>query len=209
MAQLMLINPAKRPSKRKGKSTMAKKRRTNKRKTSTRRKPARRLASTTTSRTTKRYRRNPSARRGMAGMMKDLGPSIAGGAGALALDVGMNYLPLPAALKTGPVNLAVRGVAAIALGMLAQNFMRKDTANNLARGALTVIAYDGMKQVAKTAMPQLPLNGAFEDDDPFMGAYLEEEGMGYVAPSVQMDDFDDGMGAYLQGEFAVEDELNF
>lgn len=211
MPQLMLINPAKR-RKKKGTKTMARKKRRTTRRKSTARRGGRRLASVSKTTTRKTYRRNPT-KRGIQGIItRDVVPSIVGGAGALSIDIAMNYLPLPAAFKQGPANLAARGGIALGLGMLLQNFMRKDTAANITKGALTVIAYDGMKQVAKTAMPQLQL-GAYDYDDYSMGAYLEDDGLGYISPSPQLSDdsvFEDDspfMGAYLDGDNYFDDDV--
>lgn len=93
-----------------------------------------------------RYRRkNPIG----AGFIGDtLIPSAIGGAGALGLDVLMGVLPLPVAMKTGPMAPVVKVAGAIGLGFVAGKLTSRKTANQIAAGAITVTLYN----VAKAAL---------------------------------------------------------
>lgn len=177
---MVITNPKKR--KKRGKTSMAKKR-TKKR--STKRKA---LSSVTRSRVTKTYRRNPRRRKGVSGIInRNVIPSIAGGAGALAVDIGMKYLPLPDVLKSGPMNIAARAGVALGLGFLMANFTKKDTAQNFTNGALTVLTYDALKQAADRMLPNIGLSAYMDDDN--MGAYMEDLSA-YNSPAMQSEYLD-------------------
>lgn len=90
-------------------------------------------------------------------------PAALGAAGALAVDALIGNIPLiPVSLKTGPVRHATKAVAAIGLGMLAENVVKKDTARTAAIGALTVTAYNAGRELLSKFAPQLQL-GYYED----------------------------------------------
>lgn len=197
MAQLMLINPRKRGSK-KRKTTMARKRRTTtKRRTTSKRRTSPRRVTTRARRSMRRRtRRNPSTR-GIKGMMKTVAPSMAGGAGALSLDILMGYLPLPDMVKTGPISYVTKAALALGLGMVAGNFVKKETAGQLATGALTVVAYNAMKDAAGRMLPNVKL-GAYDEND-----LLAYEMSAYQSPALPVDQ---GGNDFLMGDMAFEDD---
>lgn len=86
-------------------------------------------------------------------------PAAVGGSGALALDILMGYMPLPANLKIGPGRYLIKGVGAIGMGMLAEMMVNKSTARQLSAGALTVIMHDAMKEATVQFAPNIPLGG--------------------------------------------------
>ena len=170
MAELMLVNPRKRKTRRKARKTVAAKpRRRVTRKTVARRSPARRIA----------RRRNPIAK---GNLLNDaIIPAATGAAGAVGLDVAMGYIPLPDALKTGPARHLVKGAAAIGLGMLASLVTKKSTAKALANGALTVTMHGAMQEAMQRFAPGVQM-GQYVDG---MGQYVD--GMGYVSPAMTYD----------------------
>lgn len=140
MAELMLVNPRRR---RRRKTTSHKRRSPRRR---VRRNPIaanpRRRRRTTHRR--RSVRRNP--RLSVGGMKSKLMPALIGGAGAVALDYGFNFIPLPANFKTGLAGDAVKGLIAAASPMLTAKLVGRANAERAAIGALTVIA---AKAIAK------------------------------------------------------------
>lgn len=174
MATAILINPhtrgttgRKATTTTKGK-TMAKAKRKTARKATTARK-----TTTTTAKprrakarraVTVSYRRNPLPARAKGIVAENIKPAAIGAAGALALDVIVSKLPIPASLKTGPANYAARAVGAIALGMIAEKAgLKHDTAVSLSRGGLTVVLHDAGKAVMRAQFPKLAL-AAYEEE---------------------------------------------
>lgn len=176
MSTAILINPHTRGTKgrkatiTKGK-TMAKAKRKTARKATTARK-----TTTTTSRKPRRakarrrtvavtYRRNPLPARAKGIVAENIKPAAIGAAGALALDVIVAKLPLPATLKTGPANYAIRAIGSIGLGMLAEKVgkLKHETAVSLARGGLTVVLHDAGKALMRAQFPALAL-AAYEEE---------------------------------------------
>lgn len=175
MATAILINPhtrgttgRKATTTTKG-NTMAKANRTTARKATTARK------STTTAKprrakarrpeTVIKYRRNPLPARAKGIVAENIKPAAIGAAGALALDVIVAKLPIPASLKTGPASYAARAVGAIALGMIAEKVgkLKHEHAVSLARGGLTVVMHDAGKALMRAQFPALAL-AAYEEE---------------------------------------------
>lgn len=163
----------------------------------------------------RRYRRNPLGLPSLGGLTSQLMPAALGAGGAIALNVGLSFLPLPDSLKTGWTRHGVRLVGALGLGWLAKKFLGAK-GGAVALGALTVVMYDIGKQVLQTATPELAARlGDFEDvtvsdDSGFYdpasvisgtGAYLE--GMRGVDSYGNADDLQ-GAGAYMEGELDGE-----
>lgn len=165
MSSLMLVNPRKRRSTRK------------KRAVTKRKSPARRLSTTRTT-TVKRYRRNPSPRMGSA--IETVKDGAIGAAGAIATEVVLSKLPLPANLMTGPAKTAVSALGAVGIGMLVGKFGSKALGKKMAQGGVTVALHTIMRSAVAG-----PVGLAGTDD--FMGYY--DDGMGYVSPQ---DVYEDG-----------------
>lgn len=165
MAQLMLVNPRKRRKARKTKARSS---------------PVRAL-STSVRRRFKRYRRNPIK---TTGMMQTFQGGAIGAAGALAVDVAMTKLPLPANLTTGTLAPITKGMVGIGLGMLvAKVGKNKKLGEQLAAGAVTVALYNAGKQMIG---PSLGLSG-WDDgllgwDDGLLG-YDDDLGYYNAAPT--------------------------
>lgn len=151
MASLMMVNPRSR------------RRKATTKRRSVRRAPARRVT---------RRRRNPIGSR-KNDLMSQIQNAAVGAGGALAVDIAMSKLPIPANLKAGPALPAVKGAIAVGLGMLVSTVGKKRAlGKQLAEGGLTVALHD----VAKPMLSNMGLAG-YDDDD------LQ----GY-----NFDDFDDG-----------------
>lgn len=110
-------------------------------------------AASTAGRALRHRRPNP-----VGGFVKDtLMPSVIGGAGALALDVAVAMLPLPPALKTGPMAPLVKAAGAVGIGMLAGQFMGRRVGEQVAAGGLTVMAYNlGRQMLVKAGGGRIP-----------------------------------------------------
>lgn len=156
MAQLMLVNPRKR----------------HKSKARRRKNPsASKSLSTFTRKHFRRRRRNPIRVGG--NMMQTVQGGAIGAAGALAVDVVMTKLPLPANLTTGAMASITKGAVGIGVGMLvAKVGKNKRLGEQLAAGAVTVALYNAGKQMIG---PSLGLSG-WDDgllgwDDGLLGYY--------------------------------------
>jgi hypothetical protein len=175
MSEIMLINPRKR---------RRKKRRTTK-KRARKRNPVRRKKATR-----RRRRRNP-VRGGVQGQVMT---ALTGASGALALDVALGYLPIPANLKAGIVGTAVKAGLAIGIGVLGKNakLVRPATAAKLADGALTVVLHNELKRQVANFLPAVQLGE-------YLDAGYNNNGMGYYGsgynpgPVYLPDISDDGM----------------
>lgn len=190
MAELMLINPSRRRGKRRPKMSKKQRRYFGKRaskRSNTRPRVTlrRRKRATYMSNPRKRYRRNPaSGFRPMSFINQTLMPAAIGGAGALGLDLLMGFIPLPAAMKTGPMRPIIRIVGAIGIGMIAGMVTNKRLGEQVGAGAMTVVLYDTLKGFMRTAMPNVNL-GDIETDYPQME---------YLSPAPQVDD----LSAYVE-----------
>lgn len=125
-------------------------------------------------------------------------PAAVGGAGAVALDVALSYVPMPAFLQSGPGKMVGRVGGAIALGMLARFVVGRETANKITLGALTVAAYGTIRDFAVQA--GVPGLSAYDYSDtsmgytspaPMLNAYMP----GAAPPS--LDTVNAKMGAYM------------
>lgn len=138
--------------------------------------------------------------------MNTLMPSVVGGAGALALDVAIGVLPLPANLKTGPMAPLVKVAGAIGLGMLASKMVNRRVGEQIAAGAITVQFYNFAKgMLVKFGGGKIP--GLSMYPDGFMSEYVTGEAMpalGYTDSGMQVGEYvsDDGsMSGYESGVY--------
>ena len=148
----------------------------------------------------RRYSPNPMRVGNLSGFTKHtLMPSVVGAAGALGVDVMLGFLPLPPQFKTGPMRALVKIAGAVGVGMLASNFMKRETAHQIAAGAITVTLYDVMKGYLQQAMPLLPLSEAdvmFEEypNLSYAGAAQTVDDMGQYVSGMSTED---GVGMYV------------
>lgn len=147
------------------------------------------VAATAAGRTLRYRRRNPTG-----GFVRDamavIIPSAVGGAGALGLDVLLGVLPLPDAMKMGPMRPVVRVAGAIGLGMLVGMVASKQTATQVASGAMTVVLYDTIKGFLARTGVKIPGIAMYEI--PGIGMYEVEPApaLGYTDSGQQVGDTD-------------------
>lgn len=140
-------------------------------------------------------RRNPRMLGGIIPSVAELTdavvPAAIGGAGALALSLGLGQISaIPVEWRTGPRGLLLRGAAAFAIGAVARAFLPakfKKIADQATAGALTVTAYEGVKTFVSQQWPELTL-GMYDGD---LSAY--EQVNWNALPALQSG----GMSAYV------------
>ena len=135
--------------------------------------------------------------------------ALQGATGALALDVTLGYLPIPANLKAGFVGTGVKALLAIGIGVVGQQtkIVSNQTAARFSNGALTVVLHDELKKQLANFMPNIQ-----------MGEYLDANDLGYYGsgynpngmflPDLSDDDMgfeQTGMGEYLD-QFDINQE---
>lgn len=155
--KMLLVNP-----KRRRRAATKRKPATTRRRRRTTRAAAPRTARTVRRRTRTapaRRRRNPSRRGGGRVMARFVQPALTGGGTAVGLDILFGYLPLPAAFSVGYARHATKAAAAIALGMFGSNLgiVRRATAEEMARGALTVYTADIIREGVGQFLPAVPM----------------------------------------------------
>lgn len=107
----------------------------------------------------RRRRRAGGGGRGFPAMTKLVLPAVGIGAGAVAAEVIMGYLPIPANLKTGPFRHAVKGGVALALGMAVGKFANKKAGELMALGGLTIAVHDSIKEMVLRFAPSTKFAG--------------------------------------------------
>lgn len=152
MGQLMLINPRKRRATKRKATT--KKRRTY-RKVAVKSNPApairrrRRSIRAVAKSSRRRVKRNPI---GMTGILGTLTDAAIGAGGAIAVNFVYDKLPLPATMKMGVTGQATKAALAIGVGILGKKVLGR-SAEKMAAGALTVIAYDMIRSFMPVGAP--------------------------------------------------------
>lgn len=134
-----------------------------------RRAPAKRRRTSTRKRSYKR-RSNPGFRLPSVNRIinDQVIPALWGGAGAVGNDMLLNVLPLPPEWKSGWMRHLSKAVGAIAIGVLGSVVLPKRIADNLGAGAMTVVGYNVVRDLAAQFMPNLQLGEYLE-----MGEYLD------------------------------------
>lgn len=134
-------------------------------------------------------------------------PSVIGGGGALALDVLLGVLPLPDAIKTGPMAPVAKVAGAVGLGILAGFVTSKRTAQQIAAGALTVTLYNVAKAgLVKMTGGKIPGLSSYDPESvgEYVGEYVDGSVMpalGYVDSGMQVDEYDESMQGYETGVY--------
>jgi hypothetical protein len=190
--ELLLVNPKRR----------TRRKTTTKRRTTTAARKRVRRNPVTTRRKTRRIRRNPRS----SGIVGELMTAGTGAAGAIALDLGFAYLPLPEQYKTGTMGTLAKMATAVAAGMVMKQtkIVKKPMADKIVGGALMVQAYSLIKSQLQQAAPQLPLGE-------YMGMagalpYAQSTSLGYTnaAMGVPM-----AMGEYMSGDVNLSGEMDY
>lgn len=193
MSQLLLVNPRKRRSGKKRKTSSIKRR-----KSTGRRLVARSPSVSRRRARRKSYRRNPLP--GMGNMMNTVKNGAIGAAGALGVDFVWSKLPLGVDLKTGVVGSAIKTLVGIGTGMLVAKVLKnRSMGTAIAEGAVTVQLHQMMKSQFGASLGLG--DGEFDDYDDLMGVGdYELLGMGddlLAYDNSMYSDFDDSsMGAY-------------
>lgn len=128
------------------------------------------------------------------GILNALIPAGMGAAGAVALDLAMNYVPLPAQFQTPLWKNVARIVGAFGLGYVAAFALGREKARQVTLGALTVASYTVIRDLVSQNFPQLGLSGAESYD-------MSDLRMGYLSPAPMLTSAaqQSGMGAYMRG----------
>ena len=213
MQELLIVNPSRRPSKRR-KSTkaaspaqkraraafaaMSRARAGKKRRATKRKSPAKSTSITVMSNpkrrrrsASKRRRSNPSARSIMSKPFAMLTPALIGAVGATVVNTALAKLPVPATMNTGKMKYVTQAAAAIAMGFIASKVGVKGAmAAQMAEGALTVTLHNAITDVA----------GGFGMNLSGMGYYLPGYGVQAVpSASGNPGRLAGGMGQYMTG----------
>lgn len=125
------------------------------------------------------------------GIMNALIPAGMGAVGAVALDVAMTWVPLPAQFQTPLWRNVARIVGAIGLGYAASFVIGREKAKQVTLGALTVASYTVVRDLVTQNFPQIGLSGAETYD-------MSDLRMGYISPSPMLTNAR-GVGAYMRG----------
>lgn len=156
------------------------------------------------------YYPNPRRRRTTRGMFQNImrnqvQPAAIQATGAIGLDIVYGYFGqfIPAQLNTGMLRHVTKGVIALGLGFVASNFVRNQTANNMSRGALTVVMHDAFREALAQWMPAIPLGDmgyynvspVYNPNSP-MGYFETQPGSGYAPHSLGYFSQDMGAGYY-------------
>jgi hypothetical protein len=139
-------------------------------------------------------RRHHNPRLSIAGITSQVVNGAFGAAGALAVDVALGYIPLPAMLKTGYGKHATRIAGALGVGFLASK-VAKGRAQAIGSGAMAIAVYGLLKDVVVQFAPNIKGLGDYEEVvvNPGVGEYFDN-----ASPlSAYLED--QGVGAYMNG----------
>lgn len=109
-------------------------------------------------------------------------PAAWGGVGAVANDIIVNMLPLPIAFQVGWMRHVSKAVGAVAIGFLTGMFLPKRTADHLGAGAMTVVGYNVVRDLAAQFAPDLQLGYYGAGMDPSLSEYLDPTLSEYLDP---------------------------
>lgn len=123
-------------------------------------------------------------------------PAAIGGTGAVLNDIIVNMLPLPPQFKTGWMRHVSKAIGAVAIGILSGFMLQKKTANQLGAGAMTVVGYNVVRDLAAQFAPQIPLG---EYLDMPLGEYLDPQ-LGYYGAGLNPATVP-GAGLEVNGQF--------
>ena len=192
MAHVLLVNPSSPKRRRRGK-----KRGTTLRANPAPRRHRRRARRRAAFASLRRYRRNPSMLGGL-GLAGQVMPVALGAGGALLTDMALDKLPIPIDWKLGNKRHLAKAGVGVGLGLAVGKFMGRDKGAKVMAGALTVVAYDWLKQMLARSVVSAPIPAPAAVNG--MGMYPELEymdngDMGALLVNGEMGDMDyDDMG---------------
>lgn len=202
MSQMLLVNPRKRRATKKRRTVRSKRKVTSRRKR--RAAPvARRRRTRSVARVVRRRKRNPIGGVSFRGVQNQVMDAGVGAAGAIALDIALGYLPIPANFKTGMTAPLIKGAVAIGLGMALSKVVKSSTAQKMTAGALTVMLHDVMRTAVVQYAPAVKLGG-FDDgyfDDSlnlngYYGSGYNPDAMGEYLPDISSSSMGEYLNAY-------------
>lgn len=139
----------------------------------------------------------------------DVVPAAIGGGMAIAADLLIGYLPLPAMLQSGIARQITRIIGVIALGSAAGAMMGKRAGMAVAGGGVAVVLYDMVKGQLVSMFPTLPLQPVATVVMPTTQAGPPAAAAGtagWISPAPTMLGYEgesdynyEGMGAYVDG----------
>lgn len=115
-------------------------------------------------------------------------PAAIGGAGGVALDIALAYIPLPAALQTGWGNTLAKVAGAFGLGWLSSKVLGAEKAKWVTFGALTIPLYQAIRSLAQQTIGAnvKGLSGLADFRDYSMGAYMKPALGAYMNPGAMI-----------------------
>ena len=124
-------------------------------------------------------------------------PSLVGAGGAVGMDIAWGYLAaipaVPDVLKTGWGRIGAKAITSVAIAaLMGQVKMLRDFAQPFAIGAVTVLAYETMRQFMAQQAPNVAMDG--------MGMYVD--GLGYYSAGINAGgpaNNNNNMAAYTNG----------
>ena len=163
----------------------------------------------TRSTTKKRRRRNPAATKtrsykrrsnpkfSFKGIVDNqVMPALVGGGGAVLNDLIVNFVPfIPAEFRSGWMRHLTKAVGAIAISFLGGMFLDKKTADQLGAGAMTVVGYNVVRDLAAQFAPNIPLGEYLSP----VGEYLDPA-LGYYGAGLDPSTIP-GAGLEVAGQF--------
>lgn len=137
-----------------------------------------------------RYRRNPVSNRAGKGIFnigRLLIPAATVGAAAVLVEIGMGYLSLPLALKTGPARHVAKAALSIGAGLLISKFVSRRWGEAIALGGVTISVHDMLKELIVQNAPGVAFGAASYPDNgfgyinagPTYGEYVDSQPTGY------------------------------
>lgn len=211
MSELLLVNPRRRKAKR-----AAPKRRTRKAVTVVRRAPVKRRRRSVAARAKtvyrnvatrvkkfRRRRKSSGSHGGMGGgFLRPLMHAVPGAVGAVAVNLILSKLPLPAVLTSGPIKHVARVGIILGLGLIANKVSRNPMIGRAVEGALTVSVYESIKELMAGAGMPLAGDMGISDGVGYYSAaqtingYVDNPGMGTYIDNPAMGEYVSGVGEF-------------
>lgn len=126
-------------------------------------------------------------------------PALVGGTGAVVNDLVVNFLPfIPPEWRTGWMRHITKAAGALAISFLGNMFLDKRTADQLGAGAMTVVGYNVVRDMAAQFAPNIPLGEYLTP----VGEYLDPAlaGLGYYGAGLDPSTIP-GAGLETAGQF--------
>lgn len=127
------------------------------------------------------FKRNPIGGASLKGVGRMIVPAMGVGFGAVASEVFMGYLPIPAGLKQGVARHITKGAIGVGAGLLISKVLKQKALGfYVAAGAVVIATHDAFKEFVANRLPMLPQGGFGQYVAPLPSQF---GGMGYVNPA--------------------------